>query len=166
MNSFVLRSKKNGVSCAHSLCTGYPKISMSDLLYMQAISKTLTAFKSPFQVYLLALTSPSALTLRLIRASFTRKTGNSQNQTGEKAKGSWHLISTVRNLLSIFLGKCSPSEHVSHFQCEFLLLFPAPNAKDSSKAVPCDTSCSQIKYFTIKPYSPWIFPSILNVLDL
>lgn len=133
------------MSCAHSLCTGYPKISMSDFLYMQAISKTLTAFKNPFQVYVLALASPCALTLRLIRASFTRKTGNSQNQT----KGSWHLISTGRNLLSIFLGKCSPSEQVSHFQCEFLSLFPAPNAKYSSKAVPCDPSCSQINYFII-----------------
>lgn len=87
MNSFVLRRKKNGVNCALSLCTRYPKITMSDFLYVQAISKTLSAFKNPFQVYLLSLTSPSALILSLIRASFTRKTGNSQNQTEEKARG-------------------------------------------------------------------------------
>ena len=50
-----------------------------------------------------ALSSPSALTLNLIRALFTKKK-NCQNQIGEGAKGFWNLISTMRNVLSTFFS--------------------------------------------------------------
>lgn len=83
MNSFVLRML---TSVAREKlgepCMGHPEISMADFLYVKSsLRNFMIALKNPFPVCFLALSSPSELTLSLIRA-----TGTSQNQTGEEAK--------------------------------------------------------------------------------